>query len=137
MNPRKRRTIARAIMAGIPSSELNSDTIRAFLEAEKNKLNICDAEVNTILEENNTVAPNIDETPATNEEPTTVIENNVVEVIDVTSNITDDNKLPAGLQVSFSMKNTKSQLLKAAKGLGLNVKSNMTKAKILNLIESV
>ncbi|MAF25217.1 hypothetical protein CL634_06545, partial [bacterium] len=57
MNPRKRRTIARAIMAGISPSELNSTTIKAFLEAERSNLDICTADINSILEEDNPVVP--------------------------------------------------------------------------------
>ena len=144
MNPRKRRTIARAIMAGISPSELNSTTIKAFLEAERNNLDICTADINSILEkEDNPVVPDpevVNVTTTTNENSTIIVEDDVINETNDT-NVDEENNnnsvLPAGLQIKFSMKNTKTQLLKAAKNLGLEVKSNMTKANVLNLIESV
>ena len=142
MNPRKRRAIARAIMAGIPAGELTSERLTAFLRAEQNNLNICDAEVNTILAEN---AANTNTSSATktntanvnNTVTTTVNEPNVEDTKATTATKTKKNKLPAALQQTFSMKNTKAQLVKAAERLGVEIKSGMTKAKILSLIQSV
>jgi hypothetical protein len=143
MNPRKRRTIARAIMAGISPSELSSTTIKAFLEAERNNLDICTSDIDSILEEDNPVeaaAEVVNAAITTNEDSTVIIEDNVTsEANNINDSEANDssNSLPMGLQIKLSMKNTKTQLLKTAKDLGLEVKPNMAKAKIFSLIESV
>ena len=51
MNPRKRRAIARAILAGIPKNKLNSTNIRLFLQREKSSgnLNLSEEHIQDIL----------------------------------------------------------------------------------------
>ena len=158
MNPRRRRGIARAIMAGIPPAELTSEKLVAFLKNEDNNLNIEQSEIDTILTETahdiivtdqpvSITSPEMDIPPTsdafetTSDVPTqsTSQEDTVkAETVDPkTSDVEKTVKLPAGLQMTYSMDNSKTQLTNAAKKLGLKVKPGMNKAKILALIQSV
>ena len=117
MNPRKRRAIARAITAGIPADELTSERLAVFLEKERLNLNLTDAEIVEISGVTDQTKPTEDTNSAPKKKNT-------------------KKKIPNALRVTYSMKNTKSQLLKAAKKLGIEVNTNMNKSAILELINA-
>ena len=121
MNPRRRKAIARAIVSGMNRRDLNVASFKDFLKKENITVTV---EINDdkIVEEEVLVEEAI-------EEETIEEEVLVEEIVEVSP--------PAALKVLHSMKNTKTELLAAAKSLGIETKSNMNKKTILDLIESV
>ena len=123
MNPRRRRNIARAIAAGMDPSHINNQAITKFLIEECGSLAISANEVDEFLYEegvNNTINEDDDST--------SVIENNN------NSTTGDVTRVPNALKTRLTLKNTKAELLAAAKNNGLKVKSSMKKGEILNLL---
>jgi|9_EtaG_2_1085328.scaffolds.fasta_scaffold31588_2 hypothetical protein len=142
MNPRKRRAIARAILAGIPKNKLNSTNIKLFLQREKSSgnLNLTEEHIQDILfpggivnkptnrgttevrkiEEITTETPEMEtpemETPEVVSE--TVVENN-------------DNQ-----EIEYSMRNKRSELTDVLDVLNVEYKKSFSKSKLLDLINS-
>jgi len=135
MNPRKRRTIARALMSGIPSNKLNNETIRAFLNREKSNLNINDDEIAEFSDTQTPVVEAIASTITTN----TTEDSDLISAFEEIVQINEpevENSAPIALKVRFSLKNTKKELLAAANNLGLEFKNSFSKSKLLELINN-
>ena len=111
MNPRKRRAITRAILAGIPKSKLNSESIRKFLarEKEKGSLNLTEQCIEDILFPKGFINRPIET-------------KKIVEVTEEASEFT------------FTIQNTKSELQKECDRRGIEYKKNFSKSKLLELI---
>lgn len=138
MNPRKRRAIARAIMAGIPKNKLNSANIRTFLQREKSIGNLKLTEehiqdilfprgiINKPINSGTTEVENIEEnnTETLNLETTTTEE--VVEV-----NVEANN-----LETEYSMRNKRSELTDVLDTLNVEYKKSFSKSKLLELINN-
>tara|TARA_Y100001972_G_C7525652_1_gene265016 strand:+ start:259 stop:654 length:396 start_codon:yes stop_codon:yes gene_type:complete len=129
MNPRKRRAIARMLAAGIKGNDINNDSLRDFVKSNGNIaeskeviVDIAEPEVVT----SNTQTTKLEET---------VEENTVITKKKKTKKKAKKVSQPA-LKMRFSMKNTKNELLTAAKKLGIDTKSSMNKQTILNLINT-
>jgi len=135
MNPRKRRTIARALMSGIPSNKLNNETIRAFLNREKSNLNINDDEIAEFSDTQTPVVEAMASTITTN----TTEDSDLISAFEEIVQINEpevENSAPIALKVRFSLKNTKKELLAAANNLGLEFKNSFSKSKLLELINN-
>lgn len=133
MNPRKRRAIARAIVAGIPKSKLNSENIRKFLkrEKEKGRLNLTAENIEDIIFPNGFVNKPVSETRTVEEVQEEVQED--LEVAEVTVETEDvETEDPEEL----SLDNTKAELQAAAENLGISFKKSFSKSKLLELINN-
>ena len=140
MNPRRRRAIARAVLAGIPKSKLNSNNIRKFLQREKAKgrLDLTEESIQDILFPNGMVNRPLDTLNAA--EPETVeeehetdeVEPEVVTVED-TNNAEDTTE---EAKATYTLENTKSELQARADELGLDYKKSLSKSKLLELINN-
>ena len=131
MNPRKRRAIARAIVAGIPKSKLNSENIRKFLkrEKEKGRLNLTAENIEDIIFPNGFVNKPVSETRTVEEVQEEVQEvQEDLEVAEVTVETEDQEEL--------SLDNTKAELQAAAENLGISFKKSFSKSKLLELINN-
>ena len=130
MNPRRRRNIARAILAGIPADQLNTETIRSFLENENNGLELTEHEKKTVL---------VNSPKSTNTE--TVLTNSATNEVDnlltePNTKVATKETKTAGLKATFSLKNSKAELITAAEKLNLKFKKSFSKAKLLELINN-
>ena len=142
MNPRKRRAIARAVLAGIPKSKLNSDNIRKFLLREKTsgRLDLTEENIQDILFPNGTLnkpIKNIVETKEETVEPDVVeniVEETVVEEVSELVTTIDEPNTNTVEEVTYSLDNTKSELQARADELGLEYKKSLSKSKLLELI---
>lgn len=133
MNPRKRRAIARAIVAGIPKSKLNSENIRKFLkrEKEKGRLNLTAENIEDIIFPNGFVNKPVSETRTVEEVQEEVQEDlEVAEVTVETENVETED------QEELSLDNTKAELQAAAENLGISFKKSFSKSKLLELINN-
>lgn len=142
MNPRKRRAIARAVLAGIPKSKLNSDNIRKFLLREKTsgRLDLTEENIQDILFPNGTLnkpIKNIVETKEETVEPDVmenIVEETVVEEVSELVTTIDEPNTNTVEEVTYSLDNTKSELQARADELGLEYKKSLSKSKLLELI---
>ena len=138
MNPRRRRAIARAILAGIPRSKLNSENIRKFLAREKAKgrLDLGPESIEDILFPSGFVNKPIAE--ESTEEVTVEVEQidadtDIVETEGTEEEIEEEIETE---EVSYSLENTKSELQARANELGLEYKKSLSKSKLLELINN-
>ena len=106
MNPRKRRAIARMLAEGIKGNDINNDSLRDFVKSNGN-----------IAESKEVIVDIAEPEVVTSNTQTTKLEETV-----------EEN--------TVIMKNTKNELLTAAKKLGIDTKSSMNKQTILNLINT-
>ena len=135
MNPRKRRAITRAILAGIPKSKLNSESIRKFLarEKEKGSLNLTEQCIEDILFPKGFINRPI-ETKKIVDKATQIkikeVSKKIVEVIEETEvEVTEEAS-----EFTFTIQNTKSELQKECDRRGIEYKKNFSKSKLLELI---
>lgn len=136
MNPRRRRAIARAILAGIPKSKLNSENIRKFLAREKAKgrLDLGPDSIEDILFPSGLVNKPITEESV--KEVETVVEAEQVDTDIDTIEIEESEQKTETEEVSYSLENTKSELQARADELGLEYKKSLSKSKLLELINN-
>ena len=136
MNPRRRRAIARAILAGIPRSKLNSENIKKFLAREKAKgrLDLGPDSIEDILFPGGFVNKPIAE--ENTKEVETVVEDEQADA-DVDNVETEQTEQKTETEeVSYSLENTKSELQARADELGLEYKKSLSKSKLLELINN-
>lgn len=150
MNPRRRRTIVRAILAGLPAGKLNSSSIRKFLEREKLRgmLKLTSEDIDWILSDkanpstttqNSKVEESASESRTENIEAEeveaaedTIVENVENEEVDVEN---EEENVEESL-VTYSLDNTKSELQTVAENLGISFKKSFSKSKLLELINN-
>lgn len=135
MNPRKRRAIARAIVAGIPKNKLNSENIRKFLnrEKEKGRLDLSEENIQDILFPKGYVNKPVTSNVTVVEE--TVTEEIIVEEEEAVEEVTTEMHEEAEDQ-ELSLDNSKAELQAAAKDLGISFKKSFSKSKLLELINN-
>lgn len=133
MNPRKRRAIARAIVAGIPKSKLNSENIRKFLkrEKEKGRLNLTAENIEDIIFPNGFVNKPVSETRTVEE-----VQEEVQEDLEVAEVTVETEDVETEDQEELSLDNTKAELQAAAENLGISFKKSFSKSKLLELINN-
>ena len=138
MNPRKRRAISRAIMAGMPKSKLNSENIRKFLlrEKEKGSLNLTEDCINDILfpkgflnkPTKNIIKEEVEEVETNDVVNTTSTDDVEVEEADI------DDENEETTFVNFSTQNSKAELQRECDRLEVEYKKGFSKSKLLELI---
>ena len=147
MNPRKRRAIARAVLAGIPKSKLNSNNIRKFLlrEKAKGRLNLTEENIQDIIFPNGMVNRPLgigasvsaeDKLEVHEDEATTVTDE------DINDDIADDNiteevsEAYTDVETVYTLNNSKTELQARADELGIEYKKSLSKSKLLELINN-
>ena len=149
MNPRKRRAIARAIIAGIPKSKLNSENIRKFLakEKEKGRLDLDENSIQEILfpagfvnkptsslnyeDDHSVIVETVEVTiDVIEEEAETAV------TVDATEELHDDVDIETEISedVQASLKSSKTDLQTILDNMGIEYKKNFSKSKLLKLI---
>ena len=129
MNPRKRRAITRAVIAGIPKSKLNSDNIRKFLirEKERGSLKLTEECIEDILFPKGFINKPI--------ETKQVELETIVEAVSTEVELTDEDEISIVEEtVKFSIQNTKAELISECDRLNIEYKKSFSKSKLLKLI---
>ena len=127
MNPRKRRMIRRAILAGIPAKKLTPENILRFLQRERDKgrMDLTDDHIQDILFPNGLLnKPKVEET-----------EERETSETETTETLTDSEET-TDTTVGLSLDNTKLELQEAADSLNISYKKSFSKSKLLELINN-
>ena len=139
MNPRKRRMIRRAILAGIPKSKLTPENIVKFLEREKEKgrIDLTEENIQDILFPRGFV----------NKPISTTSTEDVTQVTEATEPASEETKeveepetiIPEEMSSEnseLSLDNTKAELQEVADSLNISYKKSFSKSKLLELINN-